>query len=471
MPLTLTTRLLLWHGLILTLVVSFLAYLFFNEVKPNVRQVTENILSETAQLLANLAAQDQTLFPDSNTRQPFVSFQQLYEERAKEHQLNFYITNTKGIVIFDSNHQFVGQDFSQWRDVYLTLRHQYGARSTLSNVNDPDSSVMYVAAPIYRNSVMVGVLTVYKSNLTILPLIEAGQMRIAYWGLGLVIVIIIIALLSAHWVKKVLFQLTDYAYQIARGSMSPQPVMQTPELNVLANALSHMRQELDGKTTIERYVYALTHELKSPITAINAAVEILQEADSDTHQAHFLELITTQTVRMQTLVERLLLLAKIESQVSVVYERIMSLSLIEEVCHNLQASFLQRKIQCDYEHIENRVIHGDAFLLKLALINVLENALDFSADQQKIVITGAVESSYYQFTIRDFGSGIPEFAYSQLFNRFFSLPRRHKQKSSGLGLALVQEIARLHSGYIHIHNHPQGGVIVSFAISLYPSKS
>ena len=61
-------------------------------------------------------------------------------------EYHVYMTDAQGKVVFDSANQAVGQDYSRWNDVWLTLRGQYGARSTPQNPDDPESSVMYVAA-------------------------------------------------------------------------------------------------------------------------------------------------------------------------------------------------------------------------------------------------------------------------------------------------------------------------------------
>ncbi len=466
MRLTLTTRLLAWHAIILVALIGVLIYVFFNDVKPNVRLVTESTLYETAQLLAQLAERDPALFTLSHQGSAASVFAAFDQKKGAWEGLNFYITDAKGMVIYASDMAFLGQDFSQWRDVHLTLKNQYGARSTRLDPDNPDSSVMYVAAPISKQKQIIGVLTVYKANLTILPIITAGQMRIAYWGIALVMIIIILTFFSRYWVRTAIDLLTDYAYQIVHVPTPPAPKLHTPELDVLVNTLTHMRQELDGKSTIERYIHGLTHELKSPLTAINASVEIVQDAEQAVDRRHFLTLISTQTARMQTVIERLLCLARLESQGATLCEALEVNHITQQLCHGLAVSAAQRKICCHYTDIMPCWLKGDAFLLSLALSNLIENAIDFSEEEHQIIITGQRQTEGYLWEIKDFGCGIPEFAQPHIFNRFYSLPRQHKSKSSGLGLALVQEIARLHHGSITVENHAQGGVLARFKVAI-----
>ncbi len=82
--------------------------------------------------------------------------------------------------MFDSSGQATGQDYSRWNDVWLTLRGQYGARSTRSDPHDETSSVMYIAAPVMDKGRIIGVLSVGKPNLAMTPVIKRSERRILW---------------------------------------------------------------------------------------------------------------------------------------------------------------------------------------------------------------------------------------------------------------------------------------------------
>ena len=90
------------------------------------------------------------------------------------------MTDAKGIVLLDSSGVAVGQDYSRWNDVYLTLRGEYGARSTRSDPDDASSSVMYVAAPIRDNGKIIGVVTVAKPNSSLQPYVDRTERRLRF---------------------------------------------------------------------------------------------------------------------------------------------------------------------------------------------------------------------------------------------------------------------------------------------------
>ncbi|RQW65237.1 two-component system sensor histidine kinase CreC, partial [Listeria sp. SHR_NRA_18] len=132
----------------------FVLSIFVQEVKPGVRRATEGTLVDTANLLAQVARLDMR-HGDAAKGQLAQAIAQLNKRpiganiagiRKDRNEYRVYLTDGRGKVIFDSSGQALGQDYSRWNDVYLTLRGQYGARSTRTIAEDESSSVMYVAA-------------------------------------------------------------------------------------------------------------------------------------------------------------------------------------------------------------------------------------------------------------------------------------------------------------------------------------
>ncbi len=134
-------RLLLGYFLLVAVAAWFVLAIFVKEVKPGVRRATEGTLIDTATLLAELARPD-LLSGDPTHGQLAQAFNQLQHRpfRANigginkvRNEYHVYMTDAQGKVLFDSANKAVGQDYSRWNDVWLTLRGQYGARSTLQN--------------------------------------------------------------------------------------------------------------------------------------------------------------------------------------------------------------------------------------------------------------------------------------------------------------------------------------------------
>src|SRR3990167_4018990 len=131
-------------------------------------------------------------------RQPRAQIWGLEKNRVNH---RIYVTDAQGIVLLDSTGAAVGQDYSRWNDVYLTLRGEYGARSTREAPNDEGSSVMYVAAPIMDGARIIGVVSVAKPNSSLQPYIERSELRLAWLGGGLIVLGLLIGALLSWWLS------------------------------------------------------------------------------------------------------------------------------------------------------------------------------------------------------------------------------------------------------------------------------
>lgn len=264
----------------------FVLKIFVQEIKPGVRSATEDTLVDMSRLLAPLALDDLKAGQIANgtlskayARLNQTPLTALIDGHPKaQSQLRLYVTDAQGQVIYDSAGEALGQDYSRWNDVYLTLRGQYGVRSTRSDPEDPATSVMHVAAPLREGEAIMGVLTVAKPNHTLLPAIERGERRLLQAAALWLLLALLIGALLVWWINRAIGQLAHYAGAVTQDEAAPLPRLPVTELDRLGHALETMRRQLDGKRYIERYVHDLTHELKSPLAAIRGAAEILAES-------------------------------------------------------------------------------------------------------------------------------------------------------------------------------------------------
>ena len=105
----------------------------------------------------------------------------------------------------------------KWNDVYLTLRGEYGARSTRSEPDDATSSVMHVGAPIRDNGQIIGVVTVAKPNSSLQPYVDRTERRLLWYGAGLVVLGLLLGALLSWWLSVALRRLTAYAEAVSEG--------------------------------------------------------------------------------------------------------------------------------------------------------------------------------------------------------------------------------------------------------------
>ena len=378
-----------------------------------------------------------------------------------------YVTDDKGIVRYDSSGKALGRDYSLWNDVQRTLRGEYGARTTRTDPSDDATATLFVAAPIYSGQRIVGVATVAKPVSALKPIIQRGERAVLRHGAALLAATLLVGAVFTAWLTLSMDRLVRYARALASGARAEPPSHGRDEIGELARALTALRQELDGRAYVERYVQHLTHEMKSPLTAIRGASELLAEPLPDDDRKRFAESVGAQIERLHALVDRLLRLAQLEQlQKLEAVESVPLESLFRELERGFSPVAERRGIRLHFSADPAAAVRGDRFLLGQALSALLENALDFSAAGAEVECTARQEGPRILIEVNDRGPGIPEYARSRIFERFFSLPRPGgAPRSTGLGLSLAREIAKLHHGDISVDNRPGGGVSAVLAVA------
>ncbi len=462
-------RIFLVYVLFIGLTGYFVLNTVMEEIRPGVRQSTEETLVDTANLMAEILRDDfkagtlnQNRWPQLlkayGERQPAASIWGLPKNQVNH---RIYVTDAKGIVVLDSSGVAVGQDYSRWNDVYLTLRGQYGARSTRSVADDPTSSVMHVGAPIRDNGRIIGVVTVAKPNSSLQPYVDRTERRLLAYGAGLIGLGLLLGALLSWWLSAALRRLTVYAEAVSQGQRVEVPHYRGGEFEQLAGAVEHMRTQLEGKAYVERYVHTLTHELKSPLAAIRGAAELLQSDMPTAQHQRFVSNIDNESVRMQQLIERLLNLAQVEQRQGLEEEIAVPLAaLMDELLEARSGWIESRQLQIERHIAVDLTLTGEPFLLRQALGNLLENALDFTPVNGLLRMSAERVGNRVEIRLFNQAEPIPAYALPRLSERFYSLPRPDSgRKSTGLGLNFVEEVVQLHAGEFSIGN-VEGGVEV-----------
>lgn len=182
----------------------------------------------------------------------------------------------------------------------------------------------------------------------------------------------------------------------------------------------------------------------------------------------FLANITRETQRIQEIVDRMMELTALETLRSLARVEPVALKpLLQELASAARSAAGSRsiRIKVDGQGGKDAVVQGDAFLLRRALSNLLDNAIDFSPEGGCLRMSLQRTARTVRVQVQDSGPGIPDYAQEKVFEKFYSLARPHShKKSTGLGLAFVKEIASLHQGSISLGNAPEGGALAIFSL-------
>ena len=383
-----------------------------------------------------------------------------YTTLFRSPSIRIYITDDKGIVIYDSDRKQIGKDFSQWRDVKLTLEGKYGARAsiideTISNPTVEDKG-LFIAAPIRHDNEIVGSLTLVKPILSLKPYVLEQQQQLRNYALGIFAISLLFGALASFFVSRSTNRLLRYTTQLALGKKPDAPNITQVEYFNLNEAIQKLRSELEGREYVEEYIHTLAHELRSPLTSVRANAENLKIPMSDIKRDKIIDGILEANERMDKLMDRLLRLAKIERRQQLEnIEKILVGELIKGVMNSpsRKGELLSRQINIDYHVDENIIINVERLLTEQAIGNVLDNAIKFSPDSSTIRIDVKEQNKWVTIKVIDDGPGIPEYAKKKIFSRFYSVPHPETGKrGNGLGLRFAKKIMTLHGGTITVTN-------------------
>ena len=514
----------IWLALALVLIIcGVVAFTqLFGYVKPTAQQVIEDTLLDTSKLLAaslQIPLSSGQLYDDAYQKRldtAFIGIPTMDDTQEPEYKnknyssFRIYVTDDKGIVIYDSMPEpdnDEGQDYSRWNDVYLTLNGQYGARSTTRDHNQRDGTVMYVAQPIKDDAGnLIGIVSIGKPVASVLPYLDNTRNRMLITALLMSIAALILAGLVAWWLKQSITLVIQYTSALAEDTKKPYFYL-GHELNSLTDTIESMKHRLENRAYVTDYVHTLTHELKSPLTAIRASSELLEDNGLDEEdQQMLIQSIGEQSIKMQQLIDRLLLLAKVEQPTFKLNRQLTPLlPLLQTLAKDNSAKLQQQHlapidIYLDEKRVTettllspdilaNTSVFADQFWLVQVLQNVLDNAIHFADSTVAIYLQSIAKNSSAQtVTINIFNNGklLPDYAVDKAFDRYFSLSHQNQatdntsehfskfsedknsmsdtrqtqpnmssntlKKGTGLGLTLVKQVIEHHGGQVTINN-------------------
>lgn len=456
----------IWFAVVLVIAMAsgLTLYQLQKTIRPSAQRVVEDMLVDSAKLLAQMlapytqedftAATVQARFapalakplavaPSINEETP------LWFDQKTASQLLVYVTDATGNVLYDSTGQATGQDYSRWNDVYLTLRGKYGARATRSDPKDEQTSIMYVAAPIYaHDGTLVGVVSVGKPSRTLLPYLTFSRQQLLQTILMVTLFGMVLAALVAAWLRHSVAQVSRYTAELAR---TPPPHFYLgKELNDLTTAIGDMKHRIENKAYVTEYVHTLTHELKSPLTAIRASGELLGDDLPAADRVLFSQTILQQSDKLQHLIERLLLLAKLEQPTSRLNRETLDVSHLLQVCLSAQQAWiLQKNLHYQTFVATNATLKADPFWLQQALQNAIDNAIKYAQSRFTVGVWRSL-AGLHIWLIND-NPQLPDYVLNRAFERYFSYQSLTdsvptQPSSTGLGLTLIRQVIELHGG-------------------------
>lgn len=333
-------------------------------------------------------------------------------------------------------------------------------------VETPGGHIEYLAVPLLRGEETRGVFVaaIFRDRETAEV---SDALRVAA-GVGLAMLLIgsVLAWLLADRVLRPVQAVTTTARSISGGDLSRRiPDAGHDEIGVLAATFNDMLTRLETAFESQRrFVSDAGHELRTPITVVRGHLELLE--DDPDERAETLALVMDELDRMARMVNDMLTLAKWE-QLDFLSPEPVDVGVLTDDLLAKAGALGERRWRLDARG-EGSIV-ADRQRLTQAVMQLAQNAVQHTGEGDEIALGTQVGGDGTRLWVRDTGPGIPFEEQNRVFERFYRADARRRSEGAGLGLSIVQAIARAHGGRVEVSSVP--GIGATFTIVLPASRA
>lgn len=265
--------------------------------------------------------------------------------------------------------------------------------------------------------------------------------------------------------EEALFEWKDHHYYLARIRVLSKQYWKVC-------VFSDVTQLVELSETKRLFVSNVSHEFRTPLTAMRGFVETLLEDETDESRRYYLEILSKNIQRLSNLIYDLVSLGKVDSgNYSLNYQEVHLLELVQSVMPLLTRTLQEKGLQFESEIPEGLVFQGDSLRIEQIVINLLNNAIRYT-EKGKCGIRAKADEQNIIIEVYDTGIGIPEKKCEHIFEPFYVVDKSRSRElgGNGLGLSIVQKIVQLHHGKIEVSSQLQVGTTFTVIIPLVPPQ-
>ncbi len=459
------------NSIVIIVLIIAVAILAFSAVMSNyyysaLRTALENKAQTAAEFFSSYASKTYLEYNQSAYR-----YTETFEDKDS---LELQFVNARGRVEASSYGISAGSSPGT-PDISLAL--QNGLISSWEGLSPTTGErILSVSAPMkYADGSTIGVMR----YVTSLKLVDQRAMQITTWAavVGLIIILIVF-LTNAFFIRSIvepIQSLTMLAKRIADGSYGIQAdKKQNDEIGELTDAINEMSAKISQAEKMQsEFISSVSHELRTPLTAITGWSEtLLYDAEIKGDSQRGLTIISKEAARLTKMVEELLEFTRIQDgRFNLSIELVDIESELEDSMFAYSELLRQEDIELTYTPPaqEMPLIPGDVERLRQVVLNVLDNASKYGKSGGKIDVSLEKKSDYAVISVRDYGPGIAEAELPFVKKMFYK--GSSKERGSGIGLAVCDEIVTRHGGNIIIANSEGGGAIVTIRLPLHQAAA
>lgn len=320
-----------------------------------------------------------------------------------------------------------------------------------------------------KSQLLISSLAMVALSMLDVYLIMLGR---SLWAVGVTVLVSIYLIVINFWfwrfVSEPMETLTSLARRIAEGSYGTQLDFKAPdEIGMLAEEINTMSAKVaEAERSRTEFVSQVSHELRTPLTAITGWAETISYDEAVKGDSlRGIQIISKEAERLTGMVTELLEFTRIENGRFTLHVELLDIAAeLEDALFTYGELMKQAGIEVNYTPPESEIelIPGDSERLKQVFCNLLDNAAKHGGDGQRTDVGLSAESDGVHITIRDYGRGIPKGELPHVKERFYK--GSSKNRGTGIGLAVCDEIVSRHGGALRIENAEGGGCLVTVTL-------
>lgn len=332
--------------------------------------------------------------------------------------------------------------------------------------------VMAASAPmIYADGQVIGVMR----YITSLKQVDRQVFLNILMAVGIgAFVLLLVFFLSLVFIRSVITpvsEITKMSKRIADGSYGIQITNNyQDEIGEMVGSINEMSMKIAQTEKIQtEFISSISHELRTPLTAITGWGETLiynEQLDNESRRG--IAIMLREARRLTKMVEELLEFTRMEDgRFTLNIEMVDIAAELEDAIFAFRELLHQDELEIDYvsDVDDEMLIPGDPNRLKQVFLNLFDNAIKYGREGRKIEVDIAVEGDYVKIGIRDFGPGAPDDELENIKMKFYK-GSNSKERGSGIGLAVCEEIIRYHGGSMVLANAAGGGFLATVFLPL-----
>jgi two-component system sensor histidine kinase ChvG len=351
-----------------------------------------------------------------------------------------------------------------WHNYQEVVDAFKGQTRAAERVDDQNRLVLSVAVPIQRVRAVTGVLFVTTEGGDIDDILRQERFTLIEVFLVAFAVMLVSSLYLASTIAEPVKRLAAAADIVRSGaggrSDIPNFPERTDEIGDLADSFRSMTGNLyDRIDAIESFAADVAHELKNPLTSLASAVEMFSRAKDDESRARLLQIVRGDIKRIDRLITDISDASRLDAELSRETKEPVALSrLLATIIEIYRMTDNPRRVDFVLrdELPPDAVVRGRDERLGQVFRNLIDNAVSFSPEGGKVIVTASRNDMVARVMVEDEGPGIPPENLESIFQRFYTTerPGDHFGRNSGLGLSIARQIIEGAGGRIYAENHP-----------------